>query len=314
MKGMELALMCFAQFGAVTICRKFPEYSERIAAGLVGEGSECFGFDDEFSKDHDWGPSFCLWLGKSDFEKIGPALQLEYDKLVNSFPGFERRTESQYTAQRRGIFEINSFYKTYIGLESPPLSLREWKAIPETNLSIVTNGKVFIDALGEFSKFRNELKEFYPEDVRLKKIAARCAIMAQAGQYNYARSVKRLEYVAAQQALAAFIDAAISVAFLLNKEYKPFYKWMHRALKSLPILGEQLYAMLLELTVEKNASDKSIFERRIQLIENICDMVTKELIHQGMSQSSSDFLLNHASEVQANIKDQELRSMHVMAE
>lgn len=69
---------------------------------------------------------------------------------------------------------------------------------------------------------------FYPEDVRLKKLAARLAVMAQAGQYNYPRCLRRGELVAAQLALAAFMDAAMSAVYLLNRRYAPFYKWRHR--------------------------------------------------------------------------------------
>ena len=312
--GMELALMCFAQFAVTTLCRKFPNYSERIAAGLVGEGSECYGFDDEISQDHDWGPSFCLWLTKSDFESIGAELQSEYEKLSKDFLGLQIKLENKYSTGRRGVFEIGSFYKKYIGLERPPETLKEWQSIPEINFSVVTNGKLFMDPLGDFSRFRSELKAFYPEDIRLKKISARCAIMAQAGQYNYSRSIKRSEYVAAEQALASFIDATISVTFLLNKEYKPYYKWMHKALKTLPILGGELYNKIFELTVEKSISVEATFDSRIDLIEEISQMIIKELTNQGMSQSASDFLLDHAYEVQGKIIDLDIRTMHVMAE
>ncbi|MGE5628521.1 MAG: tetratricopeptide repeat protein [Solirubrobacterales bacterium] len=312
--GMELSFICFAQFSAATICRKFKEYSTRVAAGLVGEGSECYGFDDEYSRDHDFGPSFCIWFTENDFIKFGRELQIEYIKLSKDFYGLEMKNENQYSAERRGVFEIGDFYSKYIGLKRPPVTLQEWRAIPEENLSIVTNGRVFIDSLGDFSRFRNELKAFYPEDVRLKKLAARCAIMSQGGQYNYPRSIKRLEYVAAQQALASFISAAISAVFLLNKEYKPYYKWMHRATKTLPILGEELYYKLLELASENNCNDKSIFSKRVQLIEEICQMVSKEIVNQQMSRSSSDFLLHHANEIQSNIVDTDLRSMHIMTE
>ena len=313
--GMELALMSFAQFGVSTICRDFPEYLDRIAVGLVGEGSECYGFDDKYSQDHDWGSSFCIWLTKSDFDKIGSELQIEYDKITQNFLGYEMKNTNKYGPKRRGVFEINSFYREYIGLDRPPVTLMEWRAIPETNLSIVTNGKVFIDNLAAFSNFRNSLKAFYPDDIRLKKIAARCAIMAQAGQYNYSRSIKRMEYVAAQHAMASFIDATISVIFLLNKEYKPFYKWMHRALKGLPILGIQIHEKLMELASYKcGATDKFGYDKNIILIEEISQSIINELLNQNMSKSSSDFLLDHAYEVQDKIKDFNIKQIHIMAE
>ena len=60
--GLELCEAFYEEYGRPMILQKFPEYEKMIAAGLVGEGSECFGFDDQTSRDHDFGPGFCLWL------------------------------------------------------------------------------------------------------------------------------------------------------------------------------------------------------------------------------------------------------------
>lgn len=50
-----------------------------------------------------------------------------------------------------------------------------WVYVPESRLATVTNGEVFVDKLGQFSAIREKLLAFYPNDVRLKKMAARAA-------------------------------------------------------------------------------------------------------------------------------------------
>ena len=53
--------------------------------------------------------------------------------------------------------------------------------------------------------------------------------------------MKRNEIVAARMAETEFLDEAVHMIYLLNRRYKPFYKWFHRRLKELPILGEKTY-------------------------------------------------------------------------
>ena len=71
MKGIEQARKFYTEVGIKMIADEFGDYQNRIAVGLVGHGSECFGFDDEVSRDHDFEVGFCMWLTKEDEEKIG---------------------------------------------------------------------------------------------------------------------------------------------------------------------------------------------------------------------------------------------------
>ena len=75
MKGLELCKSYYENIGAPELKRLFPEAMSRAAAGLSGQGSDCLGLDDEISRDHDFGPGFCLWLSDEDCEKFGAELQ-----------------------------------------------------------------------------------------------------------------------------------------------------------------------------------------------------------------------------------------------
>lgn len=69
MKGIEQARKFYTEVGIKMIADEFGDYQNRIAVGLVGHGSECFGFDDEVSRDHDFEVGFCMWLTKRTKKK-----------------------------------------------------------------------------------------------------------------------------------------------------------------------------------------------------------------------------------------------------
>ena len=61
MKGLELSQAFFEEHGRPMLETQFPELLPFLAAGLFGSGSECFGYDDVTSQDHDFEPGFCFW-------------------------------------------------------------------------------------------------------------------------------------------------------------------------------------------------------------------------------------------------------------
>jgi len=295
MKGLELCHKYFKAYGEEMIKNKFYSYRDRIAAGLVGQGSDCFGFDDAISRDHDWGPGFCLWLDDEDFDAIGMQLQKEYDQLPKEFMGFVRKVDVS-SGKRVGVFKIGDFYQWFTGLTHAPETRREWISQLDEYLCACTNGKVFCDPLGKFSEIRKKILNFYPEDIRRAKIAAKCISCAQSGQYNFARSLKRQELFAVMYAQNVFCSDIISLVFLLNRRYAPFYKWKHRAVRELPILGGVIYEGIAEILAQNDNQGK------IELIEKLCSLVIKQLREEGISDSRSDFLLDHGKFIQKAIR------------
>jgi hypothetical protein len=300
MKGLDLSEAYWNSCGKGMIRERFGAHGGRIAAGMAGPGSECFGFDDEISRDHDWGPAFCLWLPDDLVQEIGGALQQAYRDLPPTFQGFGPRKTSPGEEDRVGVTGITSFYGKYTGLDHPPSSVKEWLHIPEQMLATCTNGRVFHDPDGTFSAWRERLLGYYPEDVRLKKIASRCITIAQAGQYNVGRSLKRGEIFAVRYAESQFCSDVMSLVFLLNRRYPPFYKWIHRAVRQLPLLGEDIHA-LIEDMFRSVDHDRSRY-----LIDRICALLVAEMKRQGLTGSESDFLLDHASSVHGKISDPDL--------
>lgn len=306
MKGLDLSRTYFEEVGLPALESACPGLRGRIAAGLVGEGSECMGYDDALSRDHDWGPGFCLWLTGEDMERFGVRAGEVYDALPREYLGFSRLREDPMSAGRVGVFSVEGFYRRFLGRTAPPETAVDWLVLPEQALSVCTNGAVFRDDVGTFTAFREALLSYYPEDVRRKRLAARCALAAQAGQYNFPRCLQRGDRVAALRALSEFIDHAQAALFLLNRRYRPYYKWAHRALLDLPLGGRAAAPLFQALT-------EGALEGRTCQVEAISALVIRLLGEQGLSQEDSDFLLPHARAVQAGICAPEVRELPLMS-
>lgn len=308
MQGLELSERYWREVGRPALAAACPEAAARWCAGLAGEGSECFGYDDETSRDHDWGPGFCVWLDPEDFARFGAELQRAYDALPRRFAGFERREEPE-GAGRVGVLDAGAFYRRFIGLDEPPRTVGQWLALDDEALALCVNGRVFEqpadDAPCRFMAMRAEFEAYYPEDIRLKKLAAHCALAAQAGQYNYARCLRRGEAAAALEALGRFVHHVQAAAFLLNRRYRPYYKWANRALADLPREGMRLAARLDALAAGNPLQQE-------EAVEEVSGIVIGLLRGEGLSASGSDFLLDHARQVQAAVRHEAIRELPLM--
>ena len=313
--GLSLCESYYHEVGKAMLEKNFPDLLGYMAIGLVGMGSECLGYDDNLSQDHDFGPGFCIWLPQDIYIKYGSRIQHAYDEMNPVYKGYQR-FESARGNHRVGVFNNEDFYQMYLG--KLPTTLKDWFDVDEQTLLMMTSGKVFRDDLGEFTHIRESL-HYYPEDVRIKKLAKAIAKMAQSGQYNYARCMRRYDEVAANLALFEFINQALSCLYLLNKIYKPYYKWVYRGIDDLKI-GKDIGVLIKELILTESQSKSwnenspiiNYSDKKVELIEKICQRVIQELHQQNLSTSQDDFLENHVNEVMSHIQDEEIRSMHVM--
>ncbi len=309
MRGLEISREYYKEFGEPMLASDFAGERDRIAVGLVGEGSECLGYDDTISRDHDFDPGFCLFITEEDERRFGFRLERAYAKLPKEYMGLRRSIVSPVGGGRRGVITIKDFYTRHLGAPNAPDTAERWLYTPSSSLLAASNGEVFADPLGKFSAVRDILSRGYPEDIRRKKLAAHTVFMAQSGQYNFARCVSRGEEGAAQLAVFEFVKHTISAIYLLNNRYEPFYKWVYRGLSELSILGS-IGDALEYITVTDNTPKST--ETKQDVIEDIASLVIAEYHSQGLTKATCHDLEKHAYSILDGIRDSSLRNMHIM--
>lgn len=305
MNGLALSRAFFEECGRPMLEQDFPQLLPYLAAGLFGSGSECLGYDDDCSQDHDFEPGFCLFLPGEDTVDRRSAFLLEraYAKLPRSFRGFSRPVMLPVGGARRGVLRTAEFFLKTAGTEDGSLSTEQWLSLPEQALLEATNGELFFDSLGEVTGIRKALACF-PEDVRLKRLAGQLLLMAQSGQYNYARCLRHGEPAAAQLAACEFVNSALAAIFLLNRRYRPYYKWSFRALRGLAELSG------LSAPLEAILTGMDGTRQQIDLVSSA---VAAALRAQGLTQVPGDDLERHAYAVNDRIADPAVRNLHILA-
>ena len=311
MKGIEISKAYFEEYGKPMLEREFSEALPYLCVGLVGSGSECFGFDDEVSRDHDFEPGFCIFIPGEDVldRRTEFLLERAYAKLPKEFMGLKRGLVSPVGGRRNGVIRISDFYTDKLSHPDGELSVQDWLTLPDSFLFEATDGEIFFDNYGEFTEIRNRIKEC-PEDIRLKKLAGNLLVMAQSGQYNFGRCLSHGETGAAQLAVFEFVRAAIKTVFLINRKYMPYYKWSFRAMRDLELFStfsDSFEYLMTSENSEENAETKSM------VIEDIASLIIGYLIENNMTKAVCGDLEKHAYSVNDMISDPNIRNLNIFS-
>ena len=311
MKGLELCEKFYNECGRPMLEHDFGDVLPFCAVGVAGSGSECLGYDDDVSRDHDFEPGFCIFLPDESVvdRRVSFELERAYARLPREFEGFSRQSLAAVGGARHGVIRMSEFFEAKTGKSDGALSLFDWISVPEQALLEAVNGKVFYDAYGEFTKTRESLA-YMPEDARLKKLASNLLALSQAGQYNYPRCVGRGETGAACLAVNEFVLCVMHVIFLLNKRYMPYYKWSFCALRELEI-GSDVHTALEWLMSSPNGETET--KEKTKSIESLCATLGKELYRRGLLRCETADAELMAYEVNSRIRDVALRNAHILA-
>lgn len=304
----------YEMYVAELIHGRFSEYEDRIAVGIAGEGSDCLGYDDAISRDHDFGTGVCLWLTDEDMARFGQALSEAYNELVDSA---ERSYLTKRLRERRGVMTIHDFYSTILRIDCDTEGCRmtedEWYRLDHSCLKTATNGEIFRDDLGSFTAFRKYLLNYYPDRVWRLRIAEQLHEYASSFQVNYARCMTRGDTVAAELCRAKGIQAAMELFFLLRREYPPYYKWTYRALSDLD--KEGIFSGKIRETAEEHIRPEAwegtryhpnrlnYKDRIVSLSEEIASEIEQMLVEKGLIRRRGRYLELHVDEVLSDLSD-----------
>lgn len=287
--GLKLAKSYYEEVLLPFFTQYAPECLSRMAVGLAGEGSDCLGFDDEISQDHDFGPGLCIWLTHADYETYGEKISHLYASLPEEFHGYRRHVVIENG--RVGVFDMDRFFARFTGYaraEDIP-DLKSLLAIPDEALLTVTNGEIFADPVGEFTARRENFYKICPEEYWRIKIANSLLQLGQYGQYNYARSMRRGDYVTAQVALYKYIEELYRLIHYVNHAFPPYYKWLKKSSNAFECLGvlSSLTNALADyadqrLVWQENPGNAESQDVVCRTIEYIALLILDELKKQGI--------------------------------
>jgi hypothetical protein len=254
-----------------------PEVLETGACGIFGNGSECFGMDDVYSRDHHWGPSVSILLPDELLQEMDPDTWKRVAAgLPDTFKGFKLEKGLVGTA---GLAPdgIGAFLTRTIGRTGLPETATDWLDMPEEDIAHVVNGEVWHDGSGEFTHIRSVLLDYYPDDVWKRRIAHWCRYASGMGLYAMRRAIVRKNMPFCFTAFSRTLKMTMELAFLLNRRYFPYDKWLYPCFLRLDKLASEMTPL-----IEESTRDDTSWERRIHLLEQLHDLLDDEMVELGL--------------------------------
>lgn len=235
--GAELAREFHAEVVGPLLARELP--SLRYAAGRLGSGSDVLGFDDEMSRDHDWGCRLTLLVDESDLAAVPAVTALLERDLPEVFRGMPVRFATTWEAagtHQVDVATVARFAVGRLGVDpTGPLTAADWLILDSQAVLEVTAGPVFADRTCTLGPSRQALR-WYPPDVERYVLAAGWQRIEQQLPIM-GRCAVRGDELGSRLLSGQLTADVMTLAFLLSRQWEPYAKWRGTAFRALPVAG-----------------------------------------------------------------------------
>ena len=255
----------------------YPAETAQMAAGFFGYGSEVLRLDDEYSTDHHFGLRVNILLPQALMDAKGKAIE---ETLAALLPHTwrDRELREGYTRTKGvALASLDHHLLSTIGLDHPPQTLTEWLTIPEEDITHVIAGEVWHDPSGQFSAVRHALLNYYPEPVRLRRLAHWSRYFSGMGVYALKRALLRNNTLYASTTFARSLRWGVQMAFMLDRTYYPYDKWLTEMFHRLPRMGPRLAHI-----VDKAPQLSTGWEEKLQLLHEMSDILDQAMVEDGL--------------------------------
>lgn len=274
MKGLELHRSFFEECGKPLLIQAFPEEFELIAVGSVGYGSDRLGADDECSQDHCWEPGFQIFSDRLPQERLQEIESYLFEHLPWDYKGFQR-TDCLRSPNGIRAWTVDEFFKHVTSFSSPPTSDRQWLLITDEALCHATNGEVFHDPSGDYTR-RREAFGYYPDNVWFFKLTGR-AFGISVRHYEMKRLLAHGEEVTADLMLSEGLREVFHFICLVNRRYAPHDRWLHWMARQQPILAGEVDPLVTSI---RETTD---IRRRLSLYAEIMNLLANYVYENGLA-------------------------------
>ena len=125
---------------------------------------------------------------------------------------------------------------------------------------------------------------YYPEPVRLRRIAHWCRYISGMGAYALKRAILRDNDYYANVTFTRAIRLTMQLAFLLEKTYFPYDKWTYAYFIQLPRLAEPMQPL-----VDEAVKLSTGWERKLELLHEMSDVLDQFLVADGIIAPTRSF-------------------------
>ena len=205
-------------------------------AARLGSGSDVLGFDDDRSRDHDFGCRLTVLVGqqhKALLEPLDAALDAELPEEVAGWPTRFGTSWDSQVRHKIDLHTVHDFVASRLGFDlRAPLQPAEWLCLTGQSVLEVTAGPVFHDSTESYREVKRTLS-WYPEELWRYVLAAGWARLGQ--ELPLVGRTGELGDESGSRIIAARLCRDVAhLSFAVDRTWMPYPKWSGMALRVLP--------------------------------------------------------------------------------